>query len=145
MDRAPASFDVPLSVPFRHRVLFTRGAFEPGNALLRSVLASDGPRGRAVVFVDHGLIRAVPGFEASVRAAFAAHGGMPELAEFAGRVSDSGEGRWTSIAAIEEGVPAPVLTAALYSRFDSRGNADFGNRVLSAMRKQFGGHDEKKD
>ena len=69
----------------------------------------------------------------------------PELAEFAGRVSDSGEGRWTSIAAIEEGVPAPVLTAALYSRFDSRGNADFGNRVLSAMRKQFGGHDEKKD
>ena len=83
MDRAPASFDVPLSVPFRHRVLFTRGAFEPGNALLRSVLASDGPRGRAVVFVDHGLIRAVPGFEASVRAAFAAHGGMPELAEFA--------------------------------------------------------------
>jgi 6-phosphogluconate dehydrogenase len=67
----------------------------------------------------------------------------PELEEFSGRVSDSGEGRWTSIAAIEEGVPAPVLTAALYSRFASRGNADFGDRVLSAMRKQFGGHDEK--
>ena len=69
----------------------------------------------------------------------------PELSEFTGRVSDSGEGRWTSIAAIEEGVPAPVLTAALYARFASQGNADFGDRVLSAMRKQFGGHDEKKD
>ena len=68
----------------------------------------------------------------------------PSLEGFAGRVSDSGEGRWTSIAAIEEGVPAPVLTAALYSRFASRGADDFGNRVLSAMRKQFGGHDEKK-
>ena len=68
----------------------------------------------------------------------------PTLEEFAGRVSDSGEGRWTSIAAIEEGVPAPVLTAALYSRFASRGADDFGNRVLSAMRKQFGGHAEKK-
>jgi 6-phosphogluconate dehydrogenase len=67
----------------------------------------------------------------------------PTLAEFAGRVSDSGEGRWTSIAAIEEGVPAPVLTAALYSRFASRGNDDFADKVLSAMRKQFGGHDEK--
>jgi 6-phosphogluconate dehydrogenase len=67
----------------------------------------------------------------------------PTLEEFAGRVSDSGEGRWTSIAAIEEGVPAPVLTAALYSRFASRGADDFGNRVLSAMRKQFGGHAEK--
>jgi 6-phosphogluconate dehydrogenase len=63
--------------------------------------------------------------------------------EFAGRVSDSGEGRWTSIAAIEEGVPAPVLTTALYSRFASRGADDFANRLLSAMRKQFGGHDEK--
>jgi len=68
----------------------------------------------------------------------------PGLEEFAGRVSDSGEGRWTSIAAIEEGIPTPVLTAALYSRFASRGMDDFGNRVLSAMRKQFGGHDEKK-
>ncbi len=67
----------------------------------------------------------------------------PDLSDFAGRVSDSGEGRWTSIAAIDEGVPAPVLTAALYERFYSRGLADFGDKVLSAMRKQFGGHDEK--
>lgn len=67
----------------------------------------------------------------------------PRLEEFSGRVSDSGEGRWTSIAAIEEGVPAPVLTAALYERFSSRELGDFGDRVLSAMRKQFGGHDEK--
>jgi 6-phosphogluconate dehydrogenase len=67
----------------------------------------------------------------------------PGLDEFSGRVSDSGEGRWTSIAAIEEGVPAPVLTAALYSRFSSRGLDDFANRVLSAQRKEFGGHDEK--
>jgi 6-phosphogluconate dehydrogenase len=69
----------------------------------------------------------------------------PELAEFSGRVSDSGEGRWTTIAAIEEGVPAPVLTAALNERFSSRGLDEFGDKVLSAMRKQFGGHDEKKD
>ena len=67
----------------------------------------------------------------------------PDLSEFSGRVSDSGEGRWTSIAAIDEGVPAPVLTAALYERFYSRGLGDFGDKVLSAMRKQFGGHDEK--
>lgn len=67
----------------------------------------------------------------------------PDLEEFSGRVSDSGEGRWTSIAAIEEGVPAPVLTTALYERFSSRGLGDFGDKVLSAMRKQFGGHDEK--
>jgi 6-phosphogluconate dehydrogenase len=67
----------------------------------------------------------------------------PDLSDFAGRVSDSGEGRWTSIAAIDEGVPAPVLTAALYERFSSRGLDDFGDKVLSAMRKQFGGHDEK--
>jgi 6-phosphogluconate dehydrogenase len=67
----------------------------------------------------------------------------PTLEEFAGRVSDSGEGRWTSIAAIEAGVPVPVLTTALYSRFSSRGLDDFENRLLSAMRKQFGGHDEK--
>jgi 6-phosphogluconate dehydrogenase len=58
-------------------------------------------------------------------------------------VSDSGEGRWTSTAAIEEGVPAPVLTSALYSRFSSRGLDDFGDRILSAMRKEFGGHEEK--
>jgi 6-phosphogluconate dehydrogenase len=68
----------------------------------------------------------------------------PGLAEYAGRVSDSGEGRWTSIAAIDEGVPAPVLTTALYSRFASRGLDDFADKVLSAMRKGFGGHDEKK-
>jgi 6-phosphogluconate dehydrogenase len=68
----------------------------------------------------------------------------PDLSDFAGRVSDSGEGRWTSIAAIDEGVPAPVLTSALYERFASRGNDDFADKVLSAMRKQFGGHDEKK-
>ena len=67
----------------------------------------------------------------------------PELSEFSGRVSDSGEGRWTSIAAIEEGVPAPVLTSALYSRFASQGKDHFANQILSAMRKGFGGHDEK--
>ena len=68
----------------------------------------------------------------------------PQLEEFSGQVSDSGEGRWTSIAAIDEGVPTPVLTSALYSRFASRGLDDFADKVLSAMRKQFGGHDEKK-
>jgi len=68
----------------------------------------------------------------------------PQLAEFEGRVSDSGEGRWTIQAAIDEAVPAPVLTAALYARFSSRGEADFQNKLLSAMRKQFGGHVEKK-
>jgi 6-phosphogluconate dehydrogenase len=67
----------------------------------------------------------------------------PDLADFAGRVSDSGEGRWTAIAAIEEGVPADVLTAAVYSRFSSRDEGLFANKVLSAMRKQFGGHHEK--
>jgi 6-phosphogluconate dehydrogenase len=67
----------------------------------------------------------------------------PKLEEFAGRVSDSGEGRWTAIAAIEEGVPADVLTAALYSRFSSRDEGLFANKVLSAMRGQFGGHHEK--
>jgi 6-phosphogluconate dehydrogenase len=67
----------------------------------------------------------------------------PDLAEYAGRVSDSGEGRWTSIAAIEEGVPASVLTTALYERFASRDLDDFADKVLSAMRKQFGGHEEK--
>ena len=66
-----------------------------------------------------------------------------DLSEFTGRVSDSGEGRWTSIAAIEEGVPAPVLTEALYSRFDSQAMADFAYRIQSAQRKEFGGHDEK--
>jgi 6-phosphogluconate dehydrogenase len=67
----------------------------------------------------------------------------PDLGDYAGRVSDSGEGRWTSIAAIEEGVPAPVLSMALYSRFASRGLDDFADKVLSAMRKEFGGHAEK--
>jgi 6-phosphogluconate dehydrogenase len=67
----------------------------------------------------------------------------PDLSDFSGRVSDSGEGRWTSIAAIDEGVPAPVLTSALYSRFSSRQLDLFADKALSAMRKQFGGHDEK--
>ena len=67
----------------------------------------------------------------------------PDLADFSGRVSDSGEGRWTAIAAIDEGVPAPVLTAALYSRFASRDLDRFANQSLSAMRKAFGGHVEK--
>ena len=68
----------------------------------------------------------------------------PALAKFAGRVSDSGEGRWTIKAAIDEGVPAPVLSAALYQRFSSRGEADYQDKLLSAMRFQFGGHVEKK-
>jgi len=68
----------------------------------------------------------------------------PQLDGFAGRVSDSGEGRWTAMAAIDEGVPAPVLSSALFSRFASRDQDLFADRVLSAMRKQFGGHDEKK-
>jgi 6-phosphogluconate dehydrogenase len=67
----------------------------------------------------------------------------PSLAEFSGRVSDSGEGRWTIKAAIDETVPAPVLTTALYERFSSRGEADFADKLLSAMRFQFGGHLEK--
>ncbi len=67
----------------------------------------------------------------------------PDLEGYSGHVSDSGEGRWTSIAAIEEGVSAPVLTTALYSRFASRGNDLFADKVLSALRKQFGGHQEK--
>ena len=67
----------------------------------------------------------------------------PTLDEFSGRVSDSGEGRWTVTAAIDEGVPAPVIATALFDRFTSQGEADFGNKLLSAMRKQFGGHDEK--
>jgi 6-phosphogluconate dehydrogenase len=67
----------------------------------------------------------------------------PNLDEYAGRVSDSGEGRWTVLAAVEEGVPAPVLVSSLFDRFASRGEADWGNRVLSAMRKGFGGHLER--
>jgi 6-phosphogluconate dehydrogenase len=68
-----------------------------------------------------------------------------ELNGFSGRVSDSGEGRWTVQAAIDEGVPTPVINAALLERFSSRGNANFANRILSAMRKQFGGHVEKRE
>ena len=67
----------------------------------------------------------------------------PDLTKFAGRVSDSGEGRWTIAAAIDESVPAPVLSAALYERFSSRGEDDFADKVLSALRYQFGGHEEK--
>ncbi len=73
----------------------------------------------------------------------AAFAKAPDLAQFAGRVSDSGEGRWTVMAAIDESVPAPVLSAALYERFGSRGEAEFANKVLSAMRFGFGGHLEK--
>jgi 6-phosphogluconate dehydrogenase len=69
----------------------------------------------------------------------------PDLANFSGRVSDSGEGRWTIDAAIDESVPVPVLTAALFSRFSSRGEADFANKVNSALRLEFGGHVEKKE
>jgi 6-phosphogluconate dehydrogenase len=67
-----------------------------------------------------------------------------DLSGYSGRVSDSGEGRWTAMAAIEEGVPIPVISTALFDRFSSRGDADFANRLLSAMRSQFGGHAEKK-
>ena len=69
--------------------------------------------------------------------------GDPELSKFGGRVSDSGEGRWTIKAGIDEGVPTPVLTTALYERFSSRGEAEFANKLLSAMRYEFGGHLEK--
>jgi 6-phosphogluconate dehydrogenase len=68
----------------------------------------------------------------------------PQLAAFTGRVSDSGEGRWTARAAVDEGVPAPVISSALFSRFSSRGQDEFADRLLSAMRKEFGGHAEKK-
>jgi 6-phosphogluconate dehydrogenase len=73
----------------------------------------------------------------------AALAGSPDLEGFAGHVSDSGEGRWTILAAVDEGVPAHVLTTALYERFSSRGEADYADRLLSAMRMQFGGHVEK--
>jgi 6-phosphogluconate dehydrogenase len=69
----------------------------------------------------------------------------PQLDDFEGRVSDSGEGRWTVLAAVDEGVPAPVITTALMQRFSSRGLGDFAGKVLSAMRSEFGGHAEKKD
>ena len=67
----------------------------------------------------------------------------PQLSKFEGRVSDSGEGRWTIMAAIDEGVPAHVLSSALYERFGSRGDADFADKLMSAMRYEFGGHLEK--
>jgi 6-phosphogluconate dehydrogenase len=67
----------------------------------------------------------------------------PELGEFSGRVSDSGEGRWTIKAAIDEAVPVPVLSTALYQRFSSRGESDFQDKLLSALRFEFGGHVEK--
>jgi len=67
----------------------------------------------------------------------------PELKSFQGRVSDSGEGRWTIRAALDEAVPVPVLSSALYERFSSRGEADFADKLLSAMRYEFGGHLEK--
>ena len=69
----------------------------------------------------------------------------PQLSKFEGRVSDSGEGRWTIMAAIDEGVPAHVLSSALYERFSSRGDAEFADKLLSAMRHEFGGHIEKPD
>jgi 6-phosphogluconate dehydrogenase len=69
---------------------------------------------------------------------------QPDLSKYGGRVSDSGEGRWTVMAAIDEGAPAPVLSAALYQRFSSRGGDEFANKLLSAMRYQFGGHHEQK-
>jgi 6-phosphogluconate dehydrogenase len=76
-----------------------------------------------------------------IAAAFAK---SPDLDDFAGRVSDSGEGRWTVLAAVDEGVPASIITAALYERFESRGLGDFTDKILSAMRSEFGGHAEKK-
>ena len=68
---------------------------------------------------------------------------QPDLSGFAGRVSDSGEGRWTIAAAVEQGTPVPVLSSALFARFTSQGEAEFANRLLSAMRFQFGGHVER--
>ncbi len=67
----------------------------------------------------------------------------PDLAKFSGRVSDSGEGRWTLDAAIDESVPAPVLSSALFERFSSRGESDFADKMLSALRYEFGGHREQ--
>jgi 6-phosphogluconate dehydrogenase len=67
----------------------------------------------------------------------------PDLSNFTGRVSDSGEGRWTAIAAIDEAVPTPVLSTALHQRFSSRGEADYADKILSAMRFEFGGHHEQ--
>ena len=90
---------------------------------------------------DRGPVHTRPLYSASGRLSALAE--SPQLAEYSGRVSDSGEGRWTSIAAIEEGVPTPVLTTALHERFYSRDLGDYGDKVLSAMRYQFGGHKER--
>ena len=68
----------------------------------------------------------------------------PQLDDFTGRVSDSGEGRWTVLAAVDEGVPAPVITTSLFERFQSRELGEFTDKILSAMRSEFGGHAEKK-
>jgi 6-phosphogluconate dehydrogenase len=68
----------------------------------------------------------------------------PTLSDFSGHVSDSGEGRWTVLAAVDEGVPASVISASLYERFESRDNGEFADKILSAMRSEFGGHQEKK-
>ena len=68
----------------------------------------------------------------------------PDLEDFTGRVSDSGEGRWTVEAAVDTGVPAPIITASLYDRFESRENGEFSDKILSALRSEFGGHAEKK-
>ncbi len=76
--------------------------------------------------------------------AAAAFAKSPDLSDFSGRVSDSGEGRWTVLAAVDEGVPAAIITAALYERFESRGAGEFSDKILSAMRSEFGGHMEKK-
>ena len=73
----------------------------------------------------------------------AAFAKSPDLAGFSGRVSDSGEGRWTVLAAVDEGVPASVIAASLYERFDSRDNGEFTWKILSALRSEFGGHAEK--
>ena len=74
----------------------------------------------------------------------AAFAKSPDLEDFSGRVSDSGEGRWTVLAAVDEGVPASVIAASLYERFESRDNGEFTGKILSAMRSEFGGHAEKK-
>jgi 6-phosphogluconate dehydrogenase len=74
----------------------------------------------------------------------AAFAKSPDLDSFSGHVSDSGEGRWTVLAAVDEGVPAPVISASLYQRFESRDNGEFTGKILSALRSEFGGHAEKK-
>jgi len=104
----------------------------PASVEAMTALAIDSVSGR-------GIPSSRPAIDLSATALIA----DPALANFAGRVSDSGEGRWTIKAAIDEGVPAHVLSAALYERFSSRGEADFANKLLSAMRYQFGGHLEK--